>query len=142
MSIWMITQIGLNVFFLGLVLWLHRSRSLKEDTQKDRNLQIIQSKIAVLEDLSDQTEVQAKQLIALINKKSHQFQNVSPIQDKSPDSEKQKRVQYITAAKMAHQGHSKKEIAKKVGLPDNELNFIMKIHQLPRATWLPSSKDE
>ena len=52
-------------------------------------------------------------------------------QDKIPHSEiidRQNRLKYITAARMAHQGISKTEIAEKVDLPEGELDFIVKIN--------------
>ena len=119
-------QAVVNVFLLGFIFWVKRSHSIQKNVEGEHHIQILQSKIATLEDLSDQTERQVQQLATLFDKKSHQLREViqraqvqcthlkkerqkssevaAMFQDKIPHSEiieRQKRAQYVTAVKMA-----------------------------------------
>ena len=156
MFVWIVVQIFLNLALIigGCILWAKLSRPAKEDPRLSRGLQVLQGKISILEDLSNRTEVQVKQLTLLIDKKSQQLKDVihkaemlcarveqerqksievaEIFQDKIPHSEiieRQNRVKYVTAARMAHRGIPKKEIAEKVDIPESELDFIVKVNR-------------
>lgn len=151
----------LFVVFYGLVLtlgvailWIKSNRPAKEDPRLSRGLQLLQSKISVLEDLSDRTERQVKQLMALLDERAKILQNkilqahetmqridqsmakslnVAQIfQDKIPHEEiieRQNAAKFVTAAKMAHQGRSIEDIMNEVDLPRAEVEFISKVNR-------------
>src|SRR3954469_10249749 len=77
MSIAMLFQIGVNLILgLGLFIAFRRlNKPAKDDPRLSRGLQLLQSKIAILEDLSDRTEVQVGQLVALLEQKCKDVQN-------------------------------------------------------------------
>lgn len=131
MSFWVLLQILVNlVFVAGLVgAWIRLGRPQKDDPRLSKGLQLLQSKIAVLEDLSDRTETQVNQLTALLEQKVKDIQfkiqaadkqiakieqsmqkslEVAKIfQDKIPHTEiieRQNTVKYVKAARLAHQG--------------------------------------
>ncbi len=155
-SFWYVLQIAVNLFLgLGLaVLWLRFRRPPKEDPRLSRGLQLLQSKISVLEDLSDRTDLQVKQLTNLLDQKTrllqtkifdaekqmqlvdqsmHKSLEVAEIfQDKIPHQEiieRQNTIKYVKAARMAHGGSSLDEIAEAVDLPREQLAFIAKVNQ-------------
>lgn len=136
------------------ILWIKSSRPAKEDPRLSRGLQLLGSKISVLEDLSDRTEKQAKQLMALLDERAKILQgkilqahetmnkidqsmakslNVAQIfQDKIPHEEiieRQNTAKFVTAAKMAHQGRSVEDIMNEVDLPRAEVEFISKVNR-------------
>lgn len=157
MTIWLLLQASLDlVFVIVLVLFWAKSekRSKKDDPRLSRGLQILQSKIAILEDLSDKTEVQVGHLAALMDQKTKDLQNkilegdrqiyqieqamaksieVAKIfQDKIPHEEiieRQKMIKYVKAAALAHSGLSAEEISKSVDLPREEIEFIIKVNR-------------
>jgi hypothetical protein len=119
-----------------------------------RGLQLLQSKISVLEDLSDRTEVQVRQLNTLMEQKAkfidekiaaadkkianidHSIEKSLEVaeifQDRIPHKEiieRQSLSNYVRAARMAHEGHSVEEIAKVIDLPVSEINFIAKVNR-------------
>ena len=151
-----IFQIAIDVgFALGLsLLWMKFSRPPKEDPRLSRGLQLLQSKIAVLEDLSDRTDTQVSQLSALLDRKCRDLnkavadsekqvqlieQSVQKsltvaeiFQDKIPHDEiieRQRTQKYVAAAKMANQGLSAQEISHKIDLPLAEISFISKVNK-------------
>ncbi|MGE0763276.1 MAG: DUF2802 domain-containing protein, partial [Bdellovibrionales bacterium] len=73
---WML-QVFVDVaLFLGVtVAWFRLNRPAQDDPRLSRGLQLLQSKIAVLEDLSDRTDAQVKQLTSLIEQKARLLQN-------------------------------------------------------------------
>ncbi|HEX4926027.1 MAG TPA: DUF2802 domain-containing protein [Bdellovibrionales bacterium] len=157
MSIWLLVQVAINLaLILGLFsMWnLFRKFRNQEDPRLSRGLQLLQSKIAVLEDLSDRTETQVKQLTALINSKIKEIHDkteeadrhvlsiersiaksleVSKIfQDKIPHQEiieRQATAKYIEAARLANRGLSLEEIAQKVDIPRGELELIVRMNK-------------
>jgi hypothetical protein len=161
----MLLQIGLNLIF-GLALFVvikRLNKPAKDDPRLSRGLQLLQSKIAILEDLSDRTEVQVSQLVALMEHKSKDVQGkiqqaerqihlintsmeksleVAKIfQDKIPHQEiieRQNTIKYIQAARLANQGKSIEEIREQVDLPIGELEFIAKVN---RSQLMFSEKD-
>lgn len=156
MSIWALLQIVVNLVFFASVfaLWLRLKRPPQDDPRLSRGLQLLQTKITVLEDLSDRTDNQVKQLTALLDQKTRMLQNkvleaeqqimkidhsmtksleVAEIfQDKIPHQEiveRQQKVEYIRAARMAHSGLSVDEIAAQVALPREQIELIAKFNR-------------
>lgn len=151
-----LVQAFINVF-LGLgvgFLWIRLLKPSKDDPRMSRGLQLLQSKIAVLEDLSDRTDHQVKQLTLLLEEKAkdvqkqieaaqqqimavqdsmRKSQEVAKIfQDRIPHEEiieRQNTVKYVRAAQMAHSGASVEEIEGAVGLPRSEVELIHKVNQ-------------
>lgn len=156
MSFWILLQVILNIFFLAGVaaIWFRLHRPGKDDPRLSRGLQLLQSKISVLEDLSDRTETQVKQLTALMEAKvkeiqqqilisDRQIQKIESSRDKSLEVakifqdriphqeiiERQNTIKYVKAARLAHQGLTADEIAKQVDLSQGELEFITKVNR-------------
>lgn len=156
MSGWIIVQIILNITFVAaaLVCWARLNRPQKDDPRLSRGLQLLQSKIAILEDLSDRTDLQVKQLATLLEQKGKEVQEcimdaqaemqkveksvqrnleVSKIfQEKIPHKEiveRQNTRKYVQAARLAHQGMGIDEIAEKIDIPRSELDFIVKVNR-------------
>ncbi|HAG92198.1 MAG TPA: DUF2802 domain-containing protein [Bdellovibrionales bacterium] len=136
------------------VLWTRLKRPPQDDPRLSRGLQLLQSKITVLEDLSDRTDVQVKQLAGLLDQKTrviqdkiveadrHNYQihesmqkslEVAEIfQDKIPHEEileRQKTIRYVKAARMANSGASVDEISAQVDLPREQLELIAKVNR-------------
>lgn len=136
------------------ILWIKSNRPAKEDPRLSRGLQLLQSKISVLEDLSDRTERQVQQLMSLLEERARLLQgkilqahetinkieqsmnkslSVAKIfQDKIPHEEiieRQNSAKFVLAAKMAHQGKSVEEIMQEVDLPQAEIEFIAKVNR-------------
>jgi mannose/fructose/N-acetylgalactosamine-specific phosphotransferase system component IIB len=155
-SFWVLLQILVNMILLAGVafVWVKLQRPPKDDPRLSRGLQILQSKISVLEDLSDNTEKQVQQAIHLIDRKINDLQEkilessrqieliessrtrsmeVAKIfQDKIPHQEiieRQNTIKYVKAARLAHQGLNVDEIAKQVDLSRGELEFIAKVNR-------------
>lgn len=156
MSFTLFLQIFANVFFAVciFVIFARLRRPAKDDPRLSKGLQLLSSKIAVLEDLSDRTETQVQQMLLLLDQKSKELQSkialaeqqvlavrqsmdqsleVAQIfQDKIPHNEiieRQNSVKYIKAARMAHAGVSVADIAREVDLPMGEIEFIAKVNQ-------------
>lgn len=156
MNFWMLVQIFVNLVLLagfGFV-WFRLQRPAKDDPRLSRGLQLLQSKIAVLEDLSDRTETQFNQITNLMEQKIRDVQGyivqaekqvqkiessmgksleVAKIfQDKIPHQEiieRQNTIKYVKAARLAHQGLSVAEIASQVDLSQGEIEFIAKVNR-------------
>lgn len=156
MSFWFLLQILVNLILLaGVVgLWVRLNRPAKDDPRLSKGLQLLQSKIAVLEDLSDRTETQVNQLTALLEQKVKDIQakiqaadkqiakieqnmqkslEVAKIfQDRIPHTEileRQNTIKYVKAARLAHQGMTVDEIASQVDLSRGEIEFIAKVNR-------------
>ncbi|WP_413577026.1 DUF2802 domain-containing protein [Bdellovibrio sp. HCB290] len=156
MSFWFLTQLLVNVILLAGVIgvWVRMNRPAKDDPRLSKGLQLLQSKIAVLEDLSDRTETQVNQLTALLEQKVKDIQSkiqasekqiakidqsmqksmeVAKIfQDRIPHTEiveRQNTIKYVKAARLAHQGLSADEIAAQVDLSMGEIEFIAKVNK-------------
>ncbi len=156
MSFWVLFQILFNlVCIAGLAgVWVRMNRPAKDDPRLSKGLQLLQNKIAVLEDLSDRTETQVSQLTALLEQKVKVIQlsvqaadkqinkieqsmqkslEVAKIfQDRIPHSEiveRQSTIKYVKAARLAHQGLSVEEIANQVDLSRGEIEFIAKVNR-------------
>ena len=151
-----LVQILFDLLLLASVafLWVKMHRPQKDDPRLSRGLQLLQSKIAVLEDLSDQIENQVQQIMALMDSKGREMQNhlmaadkqiqkiglsmeksldVAKIfQDRIPHQEiieRQNTIKYVKAARMAHQGSTIEEIAEEVDLSRGELEMIAKVNR-------------
>ncbi|MEQ1665311.1 MAG: DUF2802 domain-containing protein [Bdellovibrionales bacterium] len=156
MSLWVLLLIVFNVLMVVAIaiVWIRQIRPPKEDPRLSRGLQLLQSKIAVLEDLSDRTDTQVKQLTHILEERGknlqqkmlkaeetilkieqsiHKSLSVAEIfQDKIPHEEIRERHQqskYVTAAKMANQGASVDEILAQVDIPRSEVEFIAKVNR-------------
>lgn len=156
MSFWALVQIFIDMVLLTTCgfLWVKLNRPQKDDPRMSRGLQLLGSKISVLEDLSDRTETQVKQLTSLMEQKVREIQStlqeaesqvqkieqsmtksleVAKIfQDKIPHQEiieRQNTIKYVKAARMAHQGASVEEILQAVDLPRGEIEFIAKVNR-------------
>ncbi len=157
MSFWTLLQILVNLILLaGLVaLWIRSVRPPKDDPRLSKGLQLLQSKIAVLEDLSDRTETQVQQLTALLEQKIKDIQmkiqaadkqllkidqstqkslEVAKIfQDRIPHHEileRQNTIKYVKAARLAHQGLSVDQISEQIPeLSRGEIEFIAKVNK-------------
>jgi hypothetical protein len=156
MSISIFALVIFNVVLaLGLViLWIRQVRPPKEDPRLSRGLQLLQSKIAVLEDLSDRTETQVKQVTMLLDERAKHLQakmmqaeetmlkidhsmrrslDVAEIfQDKIPHQEileRNQQAKYVQAAKLANEGYSIDEIAAQLDIPRSEIELIAKVNK-------------
>lgn len=156
MGIGALAQVAVDLFLgLGLFICAMRiARAPKDDPRLSRGLQLLQSKIAVLEDLADKSEAHAQHLSALLEQKSLDVQSrieeaerhvqaikasmqrsleVAKIfEDKIPHHEiieRQNAAKYVTAARLAHEGRDLDEIARRVDLPRGEIEFIAKVNK-------------
>ena len=156
MSVWSLLQIvfNLTVFVTVFALWLRLKRPPQDDPRLSRGLQLLQTKITVLEDLSDRTDNQVKQLTSLLDQKTRMLQNkvleaeqqilkidhsmnksleVAEIfQDKIPHQEiveRKQKGEYVRAARMAHSGLSVDDIASAVALPREQIELIAKFNR-------------
>lgn len=139
---------------LTFLLWTRWSRPAKEDPRLSKGLQLLQSKIAILEDLSDRTDHQTSQLVTIleakikeiqksihesevqvqkINQRTQKSLEVAKIfQDKIPHDEiieRKNTIKYVKAARMAHQGESIEKIMDEVGLSRAEIELIAKMNR-------------
>lgn len=156
MSIWTLCQIIFNLFAIASIaaLWMRLRRPPQDDPRLSRGLQLLQTKITVLEDLSDRTDAQVKTLTGLLDQKNRMLQNkileaeqqvlkidhsmnksmeVAEIfQDKIPHQEileRQRTVEYVKAARMANSGLSVEEIAANSNLPREQVELIAKFNR-------------
>ncbi|MFN7729673.1 MAG: DUF2802 domain-containing protein [Bdellovibrio sp.] len=156
MSFGILVQVLVDlILFAGVAfVWVKLTRPQKDDPRLSRGLQLLQSKIAVLEDLSDQIENQVQQLTGLLESKAKEVQSqihnadkqiqkietsmnksleVAQIfQDRIPHQEiieRQNTLKFVKAARMAHQGASIDEIAEEVNLSRGEIEMIAKVNR-------------
>lgn len=158
MSYWTLIQVIFDLFvFAALVAtWWRLRRPPQDDPRLSRGLQLLQTKITVLEDLSDRTDAQVKQLTTLIDQKTRLLQNKvieaeqqivkidhSVVQSAAAATpvitaetipsqelmERQRTVEYVRAAKMANSGSSVEQIAAEVKLPREQIELIAKFNR-------------
>lgn len=156
MTAGVLIQVLFDLIILAAVafFWVKISRPQKDDPRLSRGLQLLQSKIAVLEDLSDQIETQVQQITALMEAKAREVQSqiaaadkqiqkidasmgksleVARIfQDRIPHQEiieRKNTLKYVKAARLAHQGVSIEEIAAQVDLTRGEVEMIAKVNR-------------
>lgn len=152
----MVLQILVNLIFAAgfVVVWIRLNKPAKDDPRLSRGLQLLQSKIAILEDLSDQVERQVQQVAQLMEIKAKDLQSqvsnaedqmrqieiataksleVAKIfQDRIPHEEiadRKATLKYIKAARLANQGVSVEEIVEQVDLPRGEIEFVAKVNR-------------
>jgi hypothetical protein len=157
MGLLILFQVAMDLGFIALfaLLLIERSKSkTAEDPRMSRGLQLLSSKIAILQDLMDRSETMGRQLTQLIDRKQQDVherieevehhlhkvnvaieksQEVAKIfQDRIPHQEiieRQNTLKYVQAAKLAHQGMSIDDIAKQVDIPRGELELIAKVNR-------------
>lgn len=156
MSFWALLQVLVDLILIAgsVGIWIRFQRPPKDDPRLSKGLQLLQSKIAVLEDLSDRTEVQVQQLTCLLEQKVRQIQQevqhsekqllkieqsmqksleVAKIfQDRIPHNEiveRQSTIKYVKAARLAHQGMAVSEIASQVDLSFGEIEMIAQVNK-------------
>lgn len=154
MSVWFLVQLCLNLLFLaGIVfLLLHRKQTNREDQKFSKGLQLLQTKISVLEDLSDQTDDQVRSLTKLLEDKYREIQSLlveadqqiqrmeeiaqntmsrlqstesNPFATKEQDSMNK----YVKAAQMANSGASMDEILRAVDLTRGEVELVIAMNK-------------
>ncbi len=152
----MFLQILFNIAVLIAlyVTFVRLHRPAKDDPRLSKGLQLLTSKIAILEDVNDRTELQIQQMMTLVDAKAKELQQkihdadikmqsigvamnrsleVAEIfQDKIPHHEiieRENSRKYIHAARLAHRGASAEEIHRETQLPMNEIDFIMKVNR-------------
>jgi hypothetical protein len=155
-SIWTLSQVLFDLILAAgfMAMWWRLRRPPQDDPRLSRGLQLLQTKITVLEDLSDRTDAQVKQLSNLLDHKTRTVQNkileaeqqmlkidhsmhksmeVAEIfQDKIPHQEsleRQRTVEYVKAARMANSGMSVEAIAEAVHLPKEQIDLIAKFNR-------------
>lgn len=151
-----VLQILANLIFAAgfVVVWIRLNKPAKDDPRLSRGLQLLQSKIAILEDLSDQVERQVQQVAQLMELKARDLQQqvsraddqmqkieqathrsleVARIfQDRIPHEEiidRKATLKYVKAARLANQGMSVSEIAEQVDLSRGEIEFVAKVNR-------------
>lgn len=145
-----------NIILLaGLSFSLYlKVKEKKEDQRITKGLQLLQSKISILEDLSDKTDEQVRKLIHTLDQKAievrqtlmnteEQVQRIDDmiqqglqfsqeLKEHMPHDElhgRQKTALYVKAAKLAHQGSSLDEILNEVDLTPAEIQMIIKVNK-------------
>lgn len=156
MSFWVLVQVLVDLILVaGAVgVWMRFQRPQKDDPRLSKGLQLLQSKIAVLEDLSDRTEVQVQQLTTLLEQKVREIQQQVQVSDKQLQKieqsmqkslevakifqdriphneilERQNTIKYVKAARLAHQGMDVQEISTQVDLSLGEIEMIAKVNK-------------
>ena len=153
MGLWSLLQLMVDVgLILGLgILWYRFKRPAAEDPRLSRGLQLLQSKIAVLEDLSDRTDHQVKTLSHLLDQKAmalqgqmmeseNQVRKIEQTFEKKRSAleeitnervmiERDDTAKYVHAAQMAHSGVSIENMQKEVELPREQLELISKMNK-------------
>lgn len=155
-NFWNLFQVFLDVLAVAgfVFIWIRLNKPAKDDPRFSRSMQILQSKISILEDLSDRTETQVKQLNALMENKVQEVQKILArceteiqkiemarqkslevakiFQDKIPHQEiieRQNTIKFVKAAVMAHEGKSAEEIQQEIPLSSGEIDFIIKVNK-------------
>lgn len=152
----MLFQVLVNLIFAAgfVAIWIRLNKPAKDDPRLSRGLQLLQSKIAILEDLSDQVERQVQQVAQLmevkardlqkhIEKSDDQIRQIETVtskslevarifQDRIPHEEMMDRkstLKYVKAARLANKGMSIDDIADQVDLSRGELEFVTKVNR-------------
>lgn len=136
------------------ILWSRLNRPAKEDPRFTKSLQTLQSKIAILEDLSDRIDQQSAQVTTILDRKLHDLraqitesekererielsrkkslETAQIFRDKIPHHEIIERAQmtkYVQVAKEAHAGRSVEQICANTDIPRAEVEFIVKLNR-------------
>lgn len=153
MNFWIMVQLILNLIFLAGIIFLliNRKQTYREDQKFSKGLQLLQTKISVLEDLSDQTDDQVRSLTKLLEDKYREIQGLLVEADQQiqkmeevaqntmnrlhsvegmPQSTEQGSMnKYVKAAQMAHSGASMDEILQSVDLTRGEVELVMAMNK-------------
>ena len=156
MTIWGLIQVVADIFlFVGLFVCIVRSpRTSKDDPRLSRGLQLLQSKISVLEDLSDKTDVQFQKIMSVIEQKVLEVQqavttaerHLRQLQEATAKGiettrlvqtglgaeqviERHTNEVYARAAQLAFEGQSIDEICEKLELSRGEVELIVKFNR-------------
>jgi hypothetical protein len=169
-GIWGLVQIVFNIFLLvgfGVCI-LRLSGRRQDDPRLSRALQLLQSKLSVLEDLSDRTDLQVQKINTLLEQKLSQVQEKIEVADQKilalheavdqgietvrlaqsslrPEDvlEQKSSIKYTKAAKMAFAGDSIEQICAALDMNRAEAEFITKVNReslLTSASNASSSK--
>lgn len=155
-SIGAIAQIIFDFFLISgiVILWARYRKNDGDDPRMSRSLQLLQSKISILEDLSDRIDEQLQQASTLMEHKKKELdvriaevdrtlQTIQQSRDKSLEVakifqdriphaeiiERQRTIEYVKAARLAHEGVELSELVKQVNLPAGEVEFIAKMNR-------------
>jgi hypothetical protein len=157
MGLLIFLQVIFDLAFIATatLLLIERSKVRStEDPKLSRGLQLLSSKIAILQDLMDRSDTMTRQMTTLMDGKQQDLQEsledaaihllkikqateksekVAKIfQDQIPHQEiieQKNTAKYQEAAKLAHQGLSLEDIAKRIDLPRGELELIVKVNR-------------
>ncbi len=151
MSFWVLALVVFDILLLfGLVMiWGRLHRAKEDDPRLSRGLQMLSSKLSILEDLSLRTDTQVDQVTTLIDRKiqqvtevieqcNRQLQQIESAQQKSSEIaqifqdkiphqeiiERQTTLKYIQAAKMIQDGKNLDDVQSMVGLSFGEIELI------------------
>lgn len=138
---------------MGL-LWIRLRHLAGEDGKLRQGLQIIHSKIAILEDLSGQIDDQHQQINLVLESKTKQFeakfeaanqlinqlnQTIAQVEEKNQfisegltpevQIERETAIKYVKAAFLAHRGMQPGPLAELVGLGIEEASLIKTMNQ-------------
>jgi hypothetical protein len=153
---WTLAQLVIDLFLITgcIVMWVRLQKPPQDDPRLSRGLQLLQSKITILEDLSDRTEHQVKQLTQILDQKTRHIQDkilqgesqvlkieqsmqksleVAEIfQDRIPHEEvleRKRTIEYVKAARLSNQGKTLDEILRLVDLPREQVELIAKFNR-------------
>jgi uncharacterized protein YoxC len=156
MNIWIVVQLMFNLIFIAGILFLliNRKQTEKDDSKFSKGLQILQNKISVLEDLSDQTDEQVRSLTQLLEAKYREIQGLlvesdqqiskmeeiasniwqqvessSSVMGNQTSTEVQSMNKYVKAAQMAHSGKSIEEIIREIDITRGEAELIVAMNK-------------
>ncbi len=156
MNIWVVVQLMINLVFLAGMLFLlvNRKQTQKDDHKFSKGLQLLQNKISVLEDLSDQTDEQVRSLTQLLEAKYREIQGLlvesdqqiqkmeevakniweqvessSAVMGNQSSTEVQSMNKYVKAAQMAHAGKSIEEVIREIDLTRGEAELIVAMNK-------------
>lgn len=154
--LWQVLQWLINIVLLGFMGFsvARLFRRPQEDPRLSRGLQLLQSKISVLEDLSDRTDHEVRQLMQILDHKvmeinqklaavdqklmevdssiERSLETAQIFQDRIPHHEiieRRNTINYVKAARLAHQGMTLDQIATQVDLPRGELELLVKLNR-------------
>lgn len=136
------------------ILWSRFQRPPKEDPRLQRSFNTLQSKLSILEDLSDRVDQQVIQVNTILDRKHAELraqitesekerdrieqcrqkslETAKIFQDRIPHHEIIERTQmtkYVQVAKQAHAGMSIEEICAQTDIPRAEVEFIVKLNR-------------
>ena len=156
MNMWIVVQLMVNLlFFAGMIfLLINRKQTDKDDQKFSKGLQILQNKISVLEDLSDQTDEQVRSLTQLLEAKYREIQGLlvesdqqiqkmeeiakniyeqvessSSMMSNQSSTEVQSMNKYVKAAQMANDGKSIDDVIREIDITRGEAELIVAMNK-------------